>query len=83
MKKFWAIACVIAFTAFWTFGFLALSGLFGTRPFDWASALISLIGLGLGVYARIQINAMTAGITKGMHVRPTQGEDEFAEKVHA
>lgn len=83
MKKFWAIACVIAFTAFWSFGFLALSGLFGDRPFDWLSAVVSITGLTVGIYARMRINAMTAGIIQGLHVRPTQGHDEFAEKVHA
>lgn len=83
MKKFWAIACVIAFTAFWTFGFIALSGMFGDRPFDWTSAVISVLGLGLGIYSRIQINAMTSTVKRGLHVRPTQDEDEYAEQVHA
>jgi len=82
MKKIWAIVCVIAFTAFWTFGFIALAGLFGDRAFDWTSALFSLLGLGVGTYARMQINALTADIKKGLHVRPTQGEDPYAEQVH-
>lgn len=83
MKKFWAIACVVAFTAFWTFGLLALAGMFGDRAFDWTSAMIAIVGLGLGIFARVQINALTAEITKGLHVRPTQDHDEFAEQVHA
>ena len=83
MKKFWAITCVVAFTAFWTFGFLALSGMFGNRPFDWTSALIAVVGLAIGIFARIRINALTAEIKTGIHVRPTQDQDEYAEQVHA
>ncbi|URF51396.1 hypothetical protein M8007_01925 [Dinoroseobacter shibae] len=83
MKKFWAIACVIAFTAFWIFGFLALAAMLGERPFDWTSTIIAMVGLGLGTYARMQINAMTHDIKKGLHVRPTQGEDPYAEQVHS
>lgn len=83
MKKFWAIACVVAFTAFWTFGFIALAGMFGDRSFEWTNALISLLGLVTGIYARIQINALTSEIKQGLHVRPTQGQDEFAEQVHS
>jgi hypothetical protein len=69
MKKFWAIACVIGFTAFWTFGFIALSGAFGDRPFDWLSAVICVLGLGVGVFARFQVNALTREMKTGLHVR--------------
>ena len=83
MKKFWAIACVIAFTAFWTYGLIALAGIFGDRAFDWTSVAFSAIGLALGTYARMQINALTRDIKQGLHVRPTQGQDEYAEQVHS
>jgi hypothetical protein len=83
MKKTWAILCVIAFTAFWVFGFLALSGLVSDRPFDWISTVIAVVGLGVGTFARTKINVLTSNVKQGLHVRPTQGQDEYAEKVHA
>ncbi|WP_425093919.1 hypothetical protein [Tropicimonas sp. S265A] len=83
MKKFWAIACVIAFTAFWTFGLLALAGLFGDRPFDWVSAVIAVLGLGAGVFARIQVNAATRDIKSGLHVRVDETKNATWEDVRA
>jgi hypothetical protein len=83
MKKFWAIACVIGFTAFWTFGFIALSGAFGDRPFDWVSAVICLLGLGAGTYARLQVNALTREMKKGLHVRPQETTDTTWEDARA
>lgn len=81
MKKFWAIACVIAFTAFWTFGFIALSGAFGDRPFDWASAVFCVFGLGIGIYARLRVNALTREMKKGLHVRPSEPVDATWEEA--
>jgi len=81
MKKIWAIACVIGFTAFWTFGFLALAGMFGDRPFDWVSAVICVAGLGVGTYARLQVNALTREMKTGLHVRPTETVDATWEEA--
>lgn len=51
MKQLWAIICVIGFTAFWTFGFIVLSGLLGDRPVAPMSFVFCLLGLGAGVIA--------------------------------
>lgn len=83
MKKFWAIVCVVGFTGFWTYGLIAVAGLFGDRAFYWPHVIFAAVGLGVGTYARMKINAMTSNIKRGLHVRPQQGQDEFAEQVHS
>jgi hypothetical protein len=83
MKKLWAIACTVAFAAFWIFGLMAVSGLFGERAFDWTSVGFSAVGLGVGLYARAQVNALTRNLKQGLHVRPQQGQDAYAEQVHS
>ncbi|MEM1130914.1 MAG: hypothetical protein AAGH83_10380 [Pseudomonadota bacterium] len=48
MKKFWAIACVVGFTGFWVYGFIALSGVFGERNTSPMVYILCLLGLFVG-----------------------------------
>jgi len=59
MKKVWAIACVVGFTAFWAYGFVALAGTFGDRPDQPMAYLLCLVGLAIGVLARFRLMALT------------------------
>ncbi|MCA8884296.1 MAG: hypothetical protein KDA50_11215 [Rhodobacteraceae bacterium] len=55
MKKIWAILTVIGFTAFWTFGFIAASGVFGDRDSHPMTFVLCIAGLGAGLYGWFQI----------------------------
>jgi hypothetical protein len=59
MKQLWAIACVVGYAAFWTFGFLVIAGLFGDRDGHPMNYVLCLVGLGLGTYARGRVLAAT------------------------
>jgi hypothetical protein len=73
MRKFWAIVCVVGFTGFWTFGFIAASGAFGDRPFDWLALAACLAGLIVGTVARLRVVALTRHVPVGPRVRPQEG----------
>lgn len=49
VKKLWAIICVIGFTAFWTFGFIAVAGVLGERQTEAMTYVFCLLGLGAGL----------------------------------
>lgn len=55
MKKLWAILCVVGFTAFWTYGFIALSGVLGERPTTAMTFVLCLLGLGAGLVGWVQV----------------------------
>ena len=55
MKKLWAIACVVGFTAFWTYGFIVLAGVFGDRPASPIGVVFCVTGLGLGLIGWRQV----------------------------
>jgi len=42
--------CVVGFTAFWTYGFIALAGALGERPTHAMNFVLCLLGLGVGVF---------------------------------
>lgn len=59
MRKFWALACVLGFTGFWTFGLMAVAALFGDRPLDGMHVALAGMGLFVGVMARVKVNEAT------------------------
>lgn len=65
MKKFCAIACTLGFAAFWVFGGLAVLAFVDNHPLFWLVAVLSLVGLGLGVWARIRVVALTRDLPVG------------------
>lgn len=81
MKKLWAIACVIGYTAFWTFGFLALASLFGDREGSVINYVMCLVGLGVGTYARIRIVALTPKMHRRRAAARARLEEEYNESV--
>lgn len=54
-KKISAILCVIGFTGFWTYGFIALSGIFGDRPASPMVFVLCLVGLAVGIYGWVNV----------------------------
>lgn len=68
MKKFWAIACTLGFSAFWVFGGLAVLAFIDKHPLFWLVAVLSLIGLGLGIWARRQVVVLTRDVPVGARV---------------
>ncbi len=81
MKKLWAILCVVGFTAFWTYGLAITAALIGDRLFNPLELVASLIGLGLGLYARKKILAFVPT----MHGRRAKArvrlEQEYVEST--
>lgn len=55
MKKLWAIVCVVGFTAFWTYGFIAVSGVFGGRETHPVTFVLCLLGLAVGLAGWVQV----------------------------
>lgn len=55
MRKVWAIVCVVGFTAFWTYGFISLSGVLGERPTHAMTFVLCLAGLGTGLAGWFQV----------------------------
>ena len=49
MKKLYAVICVVGFTAFWTYGFMVLSGVLGERTVEPWNFVLCLLGLGAGL----------------------------------
>jgi hypothetical protein len=76
MKKVWAIACTLGFSAFWVFGGLAVLAFIDKHPLFGLVAVLSLIGLGLGVWARRQVVALTRDVPVG--ARAIQQENAHA-----
>lgn len=81
MKKLWAIICVVGYTGFWTFGFIAISGLFGDRGGVWYNLLFCLAGLGVGTYARIKIMGMTPRMHGRRAAARARLEAEYQESL--
>ena len=76
MRKFWAIACTLAFSAFWVFGGLSVLALVDGHPLAWVVMVLAALGLGLGVLARLQVVALTQDVPVGE--RATQQDSAHA-----
>jgi hypothetical protein len=74
MRKFWALVCVVGFTAFWTFGLIAVAALFSDRPLEGMHVALAGMGLFVGVMARVKVNEATRHVPVGRHVK----QDEAA-----
>lgn len=74
MRKFWAVACTLAFLAFWVFGGLAVLAWMDLHPLRWVVSALSLAGLALGVWSRIRLVMVTRAMARGTRV--TQAEDQ-------
>ena len=81
MKKIWAIACVVGFTAFWTFGFIALSGTFGSRDVGGISFLFCAVGLGVGLVAWFQVAATAPRMHRQRAAARSRLEEEYRQSL--
>ena len=76
MKKVWAIACTLGFSAFWVFGGLSVLALIDGHPLMWLVAALSVLGLALGVWSRRRVVALTQDLAVG--ARAVQQETAHA-----
>jgi len=76
MKKGWAIACTLGFSAFWVFGGLSVLAFLDGHPLFGLVAVLSVMGLGLGFLARRRVVALTQDVPVG--ARAVQQEDAHA-----
>lgn len=81
MKKIWAIVCVIGFTAFWTFGFLALSEVFGERDVNAINFVLCVVGLVAGLVGRFRVEAMTPPMHGRRAAARARLEEEYKESL--
>jgi len=72
MKKVWAIACTVGFAMFWVFGGLAVLAYIDNHALFWLVAVLSLLGLGLGVWARLRVVALTQDVPVGVRAVPQE-----------
>lgn len=72
MKKVWAIACTLGFSAFWVFGGLAVLALVDGHPLFGLVAALSVLGLVVGVWARRRVVALTQDIAVGARAVPQE-----------
>ena len=72
MKKVCAIACTLGFSAFWVFGGLSVLAFVDGHPLAGVVLLLAGIGLGLGIWARRRVVALTQDVPVGQRV--TQDE---------
>lgn len=68
MRKFWAIICTLAFSAFWVFGGLTVLAWFDAHPLMPLLMILSLAGLGVGVWSRLRLVAVTQDLARGDRV---------------
>lgn len=79
MKKFWATVCTISFMAFWVFGGLSLMAYWDGHPLFAVVALLSVLGLGVGLWSRNSLYQATRQMPRGKRV--FQREDEDLQEV--
>ncbi|WP_028031605.1 hypothetical protein [Gemmobacter nectariphilus] len=69
MKKFWAIACTLGFSAFWVFGGLSVLAFMDGHPLFAAVLVLALLGLMVGIWSRLRLVALTQDMPRGERVR--------------
>jgi len=56
-RKMWAILCTIGFTVFWFSSLFLVAGLFGQSGMHWSAPVLAALGLGVGMFARMRVDA--------------------------
>lgn len=56
-RKVWAIVCTIGFAVFWFSGLFVAAGLFGQGGLHWSAPVLAVIGLAVGLFARMRVDA--------------------------
>ena len=56
-RKLWAIVTTVAFAVFWFAGLFTAAGLYGQQELHWSGPVLTVLGLGLGLYARRKVDA--------------------------
>ena len=72
MRKICALACTLGFAAFWVFGGLSVLAWIDAHPLFWAVTLLSLAGLGLGIWARLRVVELTQDVPVGRRATPSE-----------
>ena len=56
-RKLWAIVTTVAFAVFWFAGLFTAAGLYGQQGLHWSGPVLTVLGLGVGLYARRKVDA--------------------------
>jgi len=56
-RKLWAIVCTVGFAVFWFSGLFVAAGLFGQSGLHWSAPVLAVLGLGVGLFARMRVDA--------------------------
>ena len=72
MKKLVAIACVISWSGFWAFGYLALTSGVEMGPQLTTAIILAALGLFTGVFTYLKI-ARSADPGRWQHVKQSEG----------
>lgn len=79
MRKFWAILCVVGFTAFWTYGFIALSGALGERETHAMTFVLCLAGLGAGLAGWVRVMRAAPSMHRRRAAARARLEEEYLQ----
>lgn len=80
-KKLWALACVVGFTGFWTYGFIAVSGVAGGRPVPAMTYVLCLLGLGLGIAGWFRVMSYAPRMHGRRAAARARLEEEYRESL--
>ena len=81
MKKIYAIGCVIGFTAFWTFAFIALGETFGDRSVHPMNFVLAVAGLGLGILSWFQIMRASPAMHRRRAAARQHMEEDYQQSL--
>jgi fatty acid desaturase len=56
-RKLWAIVTTVAFAVFWFAGLFTAAGLYGEGGLHWSMPVLTVLGLGVGLFARRRVDA--------------------------
>jgi len=68
MKKFRALACTVGFSMFWVFSGLAVLAWVDAHALFALVVVLALVGLALGVWARLRVVELTRDLPRGDRV---------------
>lgn len=81
-KKLWAIACVVGFTAFWTYGFIALAGIFGERSVHPMTVVLCAAGLAVGIAGWRKVMSFAPAMHGRRAAARARLEEEYRQSEH-
>lgn len=81
MRKLWAILCIVGFTAFWIYGFIAVSGVLGERPTHVMTFVLCLAGLAAGLAGWKQVMRTAPSMHRRRAAARARLEEEYLQSA--